>query len=54
MDNETRMTVRLPDDIHARLRAQAEHDRRSLHAQLLVYVERGLDQDEKDHDRKGS
>ena len=41
-----RITVRLPDELHERLTAQAEHVRRSAHAQVLVYIERGLDQDQ--------
>ncbi len=40
------MTVRLPDDIHARLKNAADRNRRSLHAQLLIFVELGLSLDE--------
>jgi predicted transcriptional regulator len=50
MDNQTRMTVRLPDDVHARLKRAADRNRRSLHSQLLIYVEQGLDREEEDHD----
>jgi hypothetical protein len=46
MDNQTRMTVRLPDDVHARLKRAADRNRRSLHAQILRYVELGLSLDE--------
>ena len=46
MDNQTRMTIRLPDDIHARLKSAADQNRRSLHAQILRYVELGLSLDE--------
>ena len=40
------ITLRLPDEMHERLKAAAGHDRRSLHAQVLVYVERGLNADD--------
>ena len=40
------ITLRLPDELHERLKAAAEHDHRSLHAQVLVYAERGLDEEE--------
>jgi hypothetical protein len=43
--DETRQTIRLPDPLLARLREAAERDRRSVHAQMLHYIERGLDQD---------
>lgn len=46
MEQETRQTIRLPDPLLARLRRAADHDRRSVHAQMLTYIERGLDQDE--------
>src|SRR6266700_930964 len=39
---ETRTTIRLPEDLHVRVRRLAERDRRSVHAQLLVLIERGL------------
>ena len=42
----TRVSARLPEALHVRLRQAAERDRRSLHAQLLHYIERGLDQDD--------
>jgi predicted transcriptional regulator len=54
MDTEKRMTVRLPDDLHKRLERIARVNRRSLHAQLLVYLEDGLDQDEPGEDQDGS
>jgi hypothetical protein len=40
---ETRMTVRLPSDLVARLRQAAEQDRRSINSQLVVLLERALD-----------
>jgi predicted transcriptional regulator len=38
-------TIRLPDDVAERLKEAAERDRRSVHAQMLVYIERGLEQE---------
>ncbi len=40
--NDTRTTIRLPEDLHVRVRRLAERDRRSVHAELLVLIERGL------------
>ena len=37
------ITLRLPDELHERLKVAAAQDRRSLHAQLLVYAEQGLE-----------
>jgi predicted transcriptional regulator len=45
MDGETRMTLRLPHDLRDRLVRAADRNRRSMHAQTLVYIEQGLDQD---------
>ena len=42
------ITLRLPDELHEQLKAAAEHDHRSLAAQMLVYAERGLEQDKED------
>ena len=42
-EGETRMTVRLPAVLAARLREAAARDRRSVHAELLWLLERGLD-----------
>jgi hypothetical protein len=41
------MKVRLPAALHQRLRLAAERDHRSMHQQMLAYIERGLDQDER-------
>jgi predicted transcriptional regulator len=43
--DETKTTIRLPHDLDRRLKEAAERNRRSVHAQMLVYIERGLDQD---------
>lgn len=52
MTDVTRMTIRLPDDLLARLRRAAERNRRSLHAEMLWRLENfGQDEDHgKDHD----
>lgn len=36
------LTLRLPDDVHARLRDQAEHEHRSMHAEILHLIDQGL------------
>lgn len=38
------LTLRLPDDLHARLKDAAEGEHRSMHAEVLRAVERHLDQ----------
>jgi predicted HicB family RNase H-like nuclease len=38
-----RITLRLPDDVHARLVAQAETDRRSLNSEIVHLLEVALD-----------
>ena len=45
MSNNKRqyVTVRLPDDIMAKLKAEAERNTRSLSAQVLHYLKQGLD-----------
>ncbi|MFD7890970.1 toxin-antitoxin system HicB family antitoxin [Streptomyces albidoflavus] len=37
-----KLNLRLPDDLHARLRIQAAADRRSLNAEILHLIEIGL------------
>jgi hypothetical protein len=37
------MTLRLPNELLARLRQAAAHDRRSVHAELLWLLEHALD-----------
>jgi len=39
------VNVRIPDELHARIQQAAEHDRRSLNAEILWLTERGLDAD---------
>lgn len=45
MSNNKRqyVTVRLPDDIMAKLKAEAERNTRSLSAQVLHYLKQGLE-----------
>jgi hypothetical protein len=45
--DETRQTIRLPDRLLGRLKAAADRDHRSVHGQMLTYIERGLEQDER-------
>lgn len=52
MADEVNMTIRLKPDLHDRLTRAAERDHRSKHAQMLVYIERGLDQDEQEAGRE--
>lgn len=39
------LTLRLPDDLHAHLKAMADGDRRSLHGEILYLIERGMGHD---------
>jgi predicted transcriptional regulator len=47
MTDEIRMTIRLSPQLHERLGRAADRDRRSKHAQMILYVERGLTADER-------
>jgi hypothetical protein len=38
-----RYLLRLPADMHATIKALAERDRRSMHAEMLVLLEEALD-----------
>jgi hypothetical protein len=40
------ISVRIPDDLHARVKTASESDRRSLNAEILWLIERGLEQTE--------
>jgi hypothetical protein len=48
--DETRTSIRLTPDLLARLHRAAERDHRSANSQMVAYIERGLDADEKEHD----
>jgi hypothetical protein len=48
MDETTRFTLRVPDPLLERLRAAAERDRRSVHAEILYMLETALDQEAAD------
>jgi len=47
MADKIKTTVRLDPDLHERLGQAAERDHRSMHAQMIAYIERGLTQDER-------
>ena len=47
MADEIKMTLRLRPDLHERLNQAAARERRSMHAQLLTYIERGLAADDR-------
>jgi predicted HicB family RNase H-like nuclease len=38
------VSLRLPDDTHARLSAAAEADHRSINTMIVVLIERGLNE----------
>ena len=40
-------TLRVPENLYEKIKALAEHDRRSIHAEILWLLEAALD--EKDH-----
>jgi len=42
MDDEKRVSLRLPTDLHARLVAQAKKDRRSLNSEIVHLLEVAL------------
>ena len=48
---ELRTTIRLPDDLHGKVRELAERERRSVHAELLWLIERGILCEEEDHQK---
>lgn len=50
--NPYRVPLRLPPEWKPRIRAIADREHRSLHAQLLTWVERGLAQDADDTDSR--
>lgn len=47
MTDSKKTTVLLPPELAERLRKVAQREHRSSHAQILVYIERGLKQDER-------
>jgi predicted transcriptional regulator len=46
-DDKIKTTVRLDPGLHARLEQAAERDHRSMHAQMVAYIERGLAADDR-------
>ncbi len=45
---EVKITLRLAADLHARLKRVAQQERRSMHAQILLFVEDGVGRSEKE------
>lgn len=41
-----RISLRMPDDLHAQVQQAAERDQRSLHAQILWLIQQSLTQGE--------
>jgi hypothetical protein len=46
MNDVTRTSLILENDLYDRLKRRAKASRRSVHAQILTYVEDGLDRDD--------
>ena len=46
MSDSTRTTIIVENDLYDRLKRSAKASRRSVHAQVLTYVEAGLDRDD--------
>jgi acetoin utilization deacetylase AcuC-like enzyme len=46
MSDSTRTTIIVENDLYDRLKRSAKASRRSVHAQILTYVEVGLDRDD--------
>ena len=42
---KVKTTVKLSPELHGRIAAIAEREHRSAHAQMLLYLERGVEQD---------
>jgi predicted HicB family RNase H-like nuclease len=41
------VNLRLPDELHEKVKAVAEQNRRSLNSMLIVLIERALDQQDR-------
>jgi hypothetical protein len=53
-NDEIKTTVRLEHGLHERLLATAGRDRRSMHSQIITYIERGVAADERAAKRTAS
>jgi hypothetical protein len=47
-DKVVRFVLRLPPDLHDRLKALAARERRSLHSQILYLLQRAIDADQEE------
>lgn len=45
-DEEKRLTIRIPADLHAKLTKRAENNRRSLNNEMIALLERFVDSEE--------
>lgn len=47
MSDDIKTSVRLDPDLHEKLSRAADRAHRSMHAQMVLYIERGIAQDER-------
>ena len=47
MSDDIKTSVRLEPGLHGKLSEAADRDHRSMHAQMIHYIERGVAQDER-------
>ncbi len=50
MEQEVRLTIRLPADLHRRLTNMAKRDRRSLNGEMVALLEQAAAQAERRHE----
>jgi len=48
--DERQLTLRLPIEMHAKVKDIAEKERRSIHAQLVQFVDNGIERWDKEHE----
>lgn len=45
---DKKYTLRIPEDLHAKLEEQARKERRSLHQQMLIMLQEAMERREKE------
>lgn len=50
MDEEKRITLRLPADLHTHLTERAKHDRRSLNSEIVHLLETAIEATSRDRE----